>query len=667
MLHRKIGPKILKMFLLISVLTALLTFSSPLVLASEDIWAIHNQAKRESDVLKPVDPIFFNEKGGTISVDLGEEWSFFYPLEAGKRYHVFLVGEWVKNTTDPVTDYDVRTYDPNGKWLSDHTESAGIPEQVANDEHHQYFVPERTGKYKFKVINDLRDSKNDEPAILMVIEHIDVNVRYTRYLMGRDEKTDEPLLLTSWAYALNASSHLIHVFVEVPDSLDMYEVRLYAMANHDEGVGYLIDGLGVPSGDLFNNFVGEYGGFNTSCKGDRNIEAMDSCEYSGQDMEFVYETPNDESNIFYYIVLIAEHGEGTVEFYAQTDFSPANITLLDPPEKGYATEETPIAVSVDDDSEIQRVWVDYTDDGGETLETEELTLEGDLYVCDLPPFPSGVYVNYTVYAKDVVGNVGSIDAGFTVKNKVTLDCSIADSKVKVSQNVVVSGTASTPSTVILQFKNEGAEQSIEVLTDSSGFFRYIYETKKPGEWSLQALFNGDELHYPASSDMIDFMVERQPLRVDCALSSSEVKKSSLITVSGKVTPPVAGLDVEVTFTSSTAHHKETVVTDADGCFSCDFEPQEADVWNILAQVKGGVLYTSPQSGLMEVLVTPLSSFDRVTGALSMLVKPPYQYLVIGLTGIGVSLTVYMTRSRLGILSKVKVKRRKGKKAQKYKR
>lgn len=654
MSHWKIRPDTLKTIsMLIGLLAALLTFSSHTVLASQNMWAKHSQASRKSDVLKPVDPIFFND-GGTIALKLGEEWSFFYPLETGKRYHVFLVGEWVKNTTDPLTDYDIRTYDPNGKWLSDHTESAGLPEQVANDDRHQYFVPEMTGDYEFNVINDPRDSKNDEPATLMVIEHIDMNVRYTRYLVGRDERTDEPLLLTSWAHVLNTSSARIRVFVDVPDSLDMYEVRLYAMANPDAEVGYLIDGLGVPSGDLFDNFVGEYGGFNTSEKGERNIDAMDSCEYSGQDMEFTYDTPNAEnetSNVFYYLALIAEHGEGTVEFYAQTDFAPSNIKLFDPPEKGYAGEETTIKAYVDDDSEIQRVWVEFTDDGGKTLETEELTLEGDLYVCDLPPFSAGVYVNYTVYAEDVVGNVGSIDAGFQVKNRVTLDCSIADSKLKVGENVVVSGTISPrSSTILLQFRNKEYKDNFEVVTDASGAFSCSYKPNRLGEWSMEGLFSGDELNFPASSDLLKFTIESEPTSLICTLSPTEAKKNRPLTVSGTVIPPIRGLAIVVTLASSTSSHTETVVTDAEGGFSYSFKPTETGVWNIIAQVSGdNIQYAPSQSDLMEAIIMPIGPLDMVTDALRMTITPPYQYPTIGLIGVGVALAIYKGRDRLASL------------------
>jgi len=229
-------------------------------------------------VSKPVDPVYINTvpyySESSIPIPIGDSWKINYTLEAGKRYHIFLVGDWICNETNPTTDYDILTYYPDGKqrW---NTESAGLPEQVAFDDYHHYFVPPETGEYQFEIINDERDSVGADPAQFMVIENIDLNKEYTRYLEGRENTgsgTYEEVELTSWAYEFKTDSSQIRVLVDVPDydndpidrgEIDMYEVRLYAMANPDANVGYLVDDIGVPSGDLFDNIAGEYGGYNS--------------------------------------------------------------------------------------------------------------------------------------------------------------------------------------------------------------------------------------------------------------------------------------------------------------------------------------------------------------------------------------------------------------------
>ncbi len=94
------------------------------VLAVND-WQEDDEATRTSIISKPVDPVFINVPGAvdvygqpeyrdnaSIPIPLGESWNLIYNLEQGKRYHVFLVGDWVSNNTNPRTDYDILTVYP---------------------------------------------------------------------------------------------------------------------------------------------------------------------------------------------------------------------------------------------------------------------------------------------------------------------------------------------------------------------------------------------------------------------------------------------------------------------------------------------------------------------------------------------------------------------------
>ena len=89
----------------------------------------------------------------------GETWTYIYNLEEDHRYHIFLVGEYV-NLEDHITDYDIHLYRARGpvlNYLSSHTEAAGYPEQVSNDEEGWYFTPKSTGTYYICVRNDPKD------------------------------------------------------------------------------------------------------------------------------------------------------------------------------------------------------------------------------------------------------------------------------------------------------------------------------------------------------------------------------------------------------------------------------------------------------------------------------------------------------------------------------
>ena len=176
-------------------------------------------------VQKPVFPVFFNES--TIAV--GSNWTIVSPLIADHTYHVYAYGEWVDEESDPSTDYDVYVYNPLGELEGYHTESAGMPEHLGTAVDEPFYTPAHTGNYSFVLRNDPRESNASEQATFMLIEDVQVNEWHQVYLTGKEN--DVPVFNTSWAYEFVTESQHIEVHVRVPDTLDMYEARLYLMAN----------------------------------------------------------------------------------------------------------------------------------------------------------------------------------------------------------------------------------------------------------------------------------------------------------------------------------------------------------------------------------------------------------------------------------------------------
>ena len=643
-------------------------------------WQDDDPVKMKSVIEKTVDPIFINV-GDTpqyrlkesLGIDIGDIWELDYFLEAGKRYHVFLVGDWICNETEPQTDYDINTVYPDGKsqW---NTESAGLPEQVANDGKHQFFIAPTTGTYRFKIINDERDSKDTEGAVFMLIEHIDVNTEYFQDLEGRDSAGKE-VLFSGWAYEFDTTAPLVRVFVEVPDSLDMYEARLYMMANPDSEIGYDLNGLGVPSGNLFSAFDGQYGGFSTSCKGDRNIDAMASCEHSGKDMEFTYNTPNsynDTGNIFYYIVLIAEHDEGTVKFYVQTDFSPPEVILQKPPEVGYAGEETEIRVSAEDEYDVVHVGVSYNV-GSSATSTIDSKFKDGVWTCKLPPFNSGDYIHYTVHAEDKFGNTGSVESEFLVKKKTVIECDIDDIILVGDEKASISGRTSLSSaTLNLQFVNDATNHEYEVTTDENGEFEFVFTPDKTGEWKFLASFEGNEIETSATSGTIKFTMESKPTYISNFLSATRVKMNVPVVVQGSVSPAMPRMPVEVMFVSSSSSHIEKVYTASDGSYSCTFQPPEPGTWSVLSKVGDGFRYARSQSELVEFSAIPLNILDKALITCLMALAPPYLYGVVGVVSVSALALLYKKREILApILPKSSAKKTSKKKnnngAKRYRR
>ena len=390
---------------------------------------------------KPFEPVFINMPApkpwddGQHELTISKPSGSQYPvpgeikctLEKGQKYHVFLVGDFVFNKTldeSYLTDYDVEVYDPYMRLVSRHTESAGQPEHMGTGGPKQYFIPEMDGSYTFRIYNDPKDSQGNEAAVFMLIKHIEMNTKYEVTLYGKSRVGDSYPFDFNYAYEFDTPNDDYQLVVKVPDpdgktgypGLDMYEARVYPMANPSAGVGHYLRGLGVPWGHLLSGEnSGSYGGYNTSIEGASWTDYTASCEYSGEDMLVTFgkpvhnetETVVNDPTVFYYLVLLAEYDYGTVEFYLKTDYRPLNVTLLNPDIVGYTGDETTIYVDVIAHHRIDRVWMNYTTDDWETEDTIELRKCEEGYKGNIPKFKLNDIVKYKVCASDEVDNKGS--------------------------------------------------------------------------------------------------------------------------------------------------------------------------------------------------------------------------------------------------------------------
>lgn len=440
-----------------------------------------------------------DKPGIPVSISFGEvppgsDWTYESYLFKDSKYHIYCIGEWC-NLTDPDTDYDILVYDEGGSLVSTHTQSAGLPEQVSNDERKRYFVPPATGQYSFRIMNDALESQNSKNATFMIIQHIETNTEYTRLMAGRDSNNN-PQRYTNWAYEFNVSADAFEVYVDVPPTLDMYEVRIYPMANEDKEIGETIHGVLVPSEPLlYGELMDGFGGFNISCEGYRASDSFASCEYLGQDMMLRHDNVN---NTLYHLVLIAEHGSGTVGFYVKTDFEPPDLRLKDPQTQGYILEQTPITVSMDDESPIKSFYIKYTDDGSETWRFMNMThVSGDIYSATLPSFSLGKQVAYTVVAIDEVDNRKEVEWGFSVvkdrPDETTITCTLDKQRIKQNGALHVTGYV-TPKVggipVKIRFVSSTASHTEMAETASDGVFSCSFNPSEAGKWSVLAEVEG---------------------------------------------------------------------------------------------------------------------------------------------------------------------------------
>ena len=602
-------------------------------------------------VREPV-PAVVIEEG---SIPVGDAHTYSYRLEKGHTYHVYLSGEWA-DPEDHATDYDLYVYEYDAysyTLLSTHTEAAGLLEQVGNDPWGRFFTPDSSGLYYITVRNDVLESFAAEPGTLMVLESIPTDEWHERWMEGKID--EEPQSTTFWSYEFTTTAPRIRVLVDVPDSLDMYEARLYAMANPEAGIGERIRGIPVAwEPGLRGELKGFYGGFNLDQTGFRHVGAMASCERSGEDMVIDY-TAQAEGEILYHLALIAEYGIGNIEFIVQTDFDPPNITVLDPPEIVEALHPTPMEFEVNDQTEVTRLEFSYSTDGGAALRTlnPSTTGNGALRVT-FPPVNPGITVEYIIEAEDAMGNIGETLGSFYAMGTSTLEAGFGEEELTAGEEVEIRGRLNPGGeSVNISIINGDTLINATVATDPDGRFNYPFKPTATGNWTLQASFNGSEAYHAAYTEPVNLTVSSLQTSISCSLDQETVESGKTVTVTGSLDPEKPDVTVEISVIHGEESEKVYAETDSLGRFTGSFKPSTKDEYTINARVIGdGFLYAGSESDPLSLTVVEPSlstTLTRIPGVLmeraAPFLKPPFLYGIIGVVGLAGGGIVFYLRRR----------------------
>jgi len=533
-------------------------------------------------VSKPVLPL----KISASQIPIGANWTYIYALNANHTYHVYFYGEWV-NPIDPKTDYDVFVYNPSGELDSYHTEAAGLPEHLGTTVDQPFFTPKQTGNYSFLIKNDPRESQDAEEGTFMLIENIEPNRWHQRYLTGK--VNDQPVENTTWAYEFNTTSKHVEVWIDVPDTLDMYEARLYLMANPSKGMGDLLNAMHLAwEPGLYGDISGDYGGYNLDSTGFRHTDAMASCEFPGEDMLINYTSPYEE-NILYHLVLIAENGVGSLNFTVKTDFEAPSLSVENPIEKTYSNNATTITARVSDEFGLKKVVLNYTTDDWTTWNSTVMSAsQNQTYVGTITGQPAGLTVKYKISATDIADNRAEVQSSYVVKTPTTISISLSNSTIDYGENITVTGMISpNGATVTLNYTVDGVEISKVVSANSSGFFNDVYMPNKTGFWTVLASWSGNRSYFGASSSHRNFTVDRTPMSAICNVSRAQIIIGENVTVFGTVSPVVENISVVLVFTMPNGSTIEWhVYTNSNGTFVVNFRPQFIGTWRVQAKFDG---------------------------------------------------------------------------------
>jgi hypothetical protein len=456
---------------------------------------------------KPMFPVLFNDS----QIPVGENWSIVCPLVANHSYHAYFYGAWVNNGSEPKTNYDVYVYDPTGELVGYHTEAAGLLQHLGTTVDEPFFVPKCSGNYTFVIANDARESKAAEQATFMIIEDVECNVWHEHYVEGKDNNS-LPVFDTSWAYEFATESQHVEVWVKVPNTLDMYEVRLYLMTNPLSENETVLNGVPLAwEPALYGLRDGMIGGYNLESKEYRGL-AYASCEFYGQDMFLNFTSPYPGKSL-YHLVFIGEVGSGTTEFLVKTEFGNACLEPLTIPGRVYPYNDTVVAYT-SNSTDLENATLQYSTDGlGNTTAMQMEILDNRTCRAVIPGQPAG-FVTYSVDAGDVLENSLVANGSYSVKYPSVLNISSITETVHLGENLTVKGYLTPPLEgvpISVYFTSANESEEVVCYTLGNGTFVANLRPETVGTWTVEARFDGDASVYDCVSPQLTVKVEEQPL------------------------------------------------------------------------------------------------------------------------------------------------------------
>lgn len=455
---------------------------------------------------KPASPMKINES----QIQIGANWTYIYTLAANHTYHIYFYGDWTDNEPAPETDYDVYVYNPLGELVGYHTEAAGLPEHLGTSVDTPFFTPKYSGNYSFVIRNDPRESQAAEAATFMAIEHVEPNMWHNRSIQGKQGNT--PGENTSWAYEFTASSERIEIQVKVPDTLDMYEARLYLMANPSGKKGELLNSIPLAwEPGLYGETSGSLGGYNLVSENFRG-SAYASCEYYGQDMLINYTAPLQGESL-YHLVLIGEFGAGKVSFRVKTDFGNSMLKLTSPIERVYPNNETTIT-AISTNSNIQEAFLYYSTDNWNGSIVSEMLVDNHICNATIPGQEAGTTVSYRVEAFDLLDNIISLNSSYIVKYPTYVNFTVGRATITHGENISINGFVipavdSANGSVKLVFTASNGSTIGRYYYMQDGNFSASFRPPFLGSWTVKAQFIGDQLRYESSSSSLRFFVSEK--------------------------------------------------------------------------------------------------------------------------------------------------------------
>jgi hypothetical protein len=457
-------------------------------------------------VEKPIFPVIINNS----QIQIGADWTIICPLQAGHNYHVYCYGAWVNISSMAKTDYDIYVYNPQGNLESSHTEASGLPEHLGTSTNDALFTPIQSGDYSFVIKNDARESQGFQQATFMIIENLECDKWYTCTIEGKDDN-NQPSFHTTWSYEYVTNESKVELYVKVPETLDMYEARLYLM-NNDQSPSINSFPLPLESG-LYGNLTGSTGGYNFESEAYRGV-AYASCEHRGESMFLNYTSRNTGANL-YHLVLIGEEGAGDIEFILKSQFGNTSLSPLVAPTRVYPNNPAEISY-ISNNASLLNAQLSYTTNNWTSIANVNMAICNKTCNATIPGQIAGSIVQYKIEAYDTLNNNMTTTGNYTVKVQPTLNIIATKDVITVGENITLTGNL-TPtdndSRVKVQLFSSNSTQTQDLTLNQNGTFTVSFKPDASGNWSVTATSLETQTSWRCDTDPLTITVNEPPFYV----------------------------------------------------------------------------------------------------------------------------------------------------------
>jgi hypothetical protein len=348
----------------------------------------------------------------------------------------------------------------------------------------------------------------------MLIEDLECNVWQRHYVEGKDSN-DTPVLGTSWAYEFVTESRRVEVYIKVPETLDMYEARLYLMYDPTAINRSILNEVPLAwELGLYGNRSSTssmVGGYNLESKEYRGV-AYASCEFYGQGMFLNFTSPFSGKNL-YHLVFIGEKGSGIIDFLVKTEFNNANLKPSIAPKKIYPNDNVTVSY-MSNSSALKNATLAYSIDSWKTANTTNMEISNETCTAVIPGQVAGATVNYEVRAFDFLENMLAGNGSYSVKYDPILNWTRVPKTVAPNENFTVEGhfapeIEGIPITVYLSAGNVTKEKVC--LTLENGTFKAELAPDTVGTWVIYAECDGSSSIRAGESPLVTIQVEEAVL------------------------------------------------------------------------------------------------------------------------------------------------------------